>query len=110
TLGYGEEVPVAAGGEGTLTWIAATGATVMRGEPLFRVDERPVVALYGQVPLYRTLRVGLTGADVRQLEDNLAALGSTAVPVDDVFTAGTAAAVGVWQAGLGRAVTGAVDR
>jgi len=110
TLGYGEEVPVAASGEGTLTWIAATGSTVMRGEPLFKVDERPVVALYGQVPLYRTLRVGLTGADVRQLEDNLAALGYTGFTVDDVFTAGTAAAVRVWQTSLGLAVTGTIER
>jgi len=83
---------------------------VMRGEPLFKVDERPVVALYGQVPLYRTLRVGLTGADVRQLEDNLAALGYTGFTVDDVFTTGTAAAVRVWQTSLGLAVTGTVER
>lgn len=110
TLGYGEEVPVAASGEGTLTWIAATGSTVMRGEPLFKVDERPVVALYGEVPPYRTLRVGLTGSDVRQLEDNLAALGYTGFTVDDVFTAGTAAAVRVWQTSLGLAVTGTVER
>jgi peptidoglycan hydrolase-like protein with peptidoglycan-binding domain len=110
TLGYGEEAPVAATGEGTLTWIAPTGSTVGRGEPLFKLDERPVVAMYGQVPLYRTLRVGLTGADVRQLEENLAGLGYTGFTVDDVFTAGTAAAVRAWQASLGLAVTGTVER
>ena len=110
TLGYGEEVPVDAAGQGTLTWIAAVGSTVKRGEALFKIDERPVVALYGSVPLYRTLRTGLIGADVRQLEENLAALGYTGFPVDDSFTAATAAAVRAWQTSLGLTATGTVER
>lgn len=110
TLGYGEEVPVDAAGQGTLTWIAATGSTVGRGEPLFKLDERPVVVLYGAVPLYRTLRQGLAGADVRQLEENLSALDYTGFTVDDNFTAGTAAAVREWQTKLGLAATGTVER
>lgn len=110
TLGYGEEVPVDAAGQGTLTWIAATGSTVGRGEPLFKLDERAVVVLYGPVPLYRTLRQGLAGADVRQLEENLSALGYTGFTVDDNFTAGTAAAVRGWQTSLGLAATGTVER
>jgi len=109
TLGYGDDVPVTAGGEGTLTWIAPSGTTVTRGEPLFKVDERPVVALYGQVPMYRMLRLGLAGADVKQLEENLAALGYTGFTVDGFFTAGTAAAVRAWQASLGLAATGTLE-
>ena len=35
----------------------------------------PVVVLYGRLPLYRTLGEGTKGADVRQLEHNLAVLG-----------------------------------
>ena len=110
TLGYGEEVPVDAAGEGTLTWMAAVGSTVKRGDPLFKLDERPVVALYGTVPLYRTLRAGLEGTDVRQLEENLAALGYMGFAVDTDFTAGTAAAVREWQTKLGLAATGTVER
>jgi peptidoglycan hydrolase-like protein with peptidoglycan-binding domain len=110
TLGYGDEVPVAAGGEGTLTWIAPVGSTVQRGQTLFKLDERPVVALYGAVPLYRALRAGTVGADVRQLEENLAALGYTGFTVDDTFTVATASAVRLWQAKLGLPVTGAVER
>jgi len=110
TLGYGDAVPVDAAGQGTLTWIAPTGSTVRRGEPLFKVDEQPVVALYGQVPLYRTLREGLTGTDVRQLEENLAGLGYTGLTVDDAFTAATAAAVRAWQTSLGLPATGTVER
>ncbi len=109
TLGYDEAVPVNATRAGVLTWIARVGSTVKRGEPLFKVDERPVVALYGSVPLYRTLRPGTNGRDVRQLERNLAALGYTGFTVDDTYTSGTATAVRSWQADLGLAKTGTVE-
>ncbi len=77
TLGYGDPVPIRAAPPGTLTWLAPVGSRGERGEPLFKLDERPVVALYGSVPLYRTLREGAKGADVLELERNLAALAST---------------------------------
>ncbi len=35
----------------------------------------PVVLLYGRVPAWRTLDEGVTGADVTQLNHDLAALG-----------------------------------
>jgi peptidoglycan hydrolase-like protein with peptidoglycan-binding domain len=109
TLGYGDPAPISAAQTGTLTWIAPEGSTVKRGEPLFKVDERPVVALYGSLPLYRALRAGVTGADVRQLEQNLAKLGRTGFTVDDTYTAATAAAVRAWQASLGLPETGTVE-
>jgi len=108
TLGYGDPVPMRAAQRGTLTWIAPVGSRVKRGEPLFKVDERPVVALYGSVPLYRTLREGVKGADVRQLERDLAALGFTGFTVDGSYTAPTAEAVRTWQADLGLPQTGTV--
>lgn len=76
-LGYGNLVPVRAAGTGTFTWIAPVGSTVERGEPLFKVDEQPVVAFYGPAPMYRTLEEGAQGTDVQQLEENLAELGYT---------------------------------
>jgi peptidoglycan hydrolase-like protein with peptidoglycan-binding domain len=109
TLGYGEPVPIRAAERGTITWIAPVGSTVGRGEPLFKVDERPVVALYGSLPLYRPLRVGTKGRDVRQLERNLASLGYTGFPVDDTYNAATAEAVRTWQARLGLPATGTVE-
>jgi multidrug efflux system membrane fusion protein len=109
TLGYGEPVPIRAGERGTLTWIAPVGSTVRRGQPLFKVDERPVVALLGSLPLYRPLRDGSTGRDVRELERNLASLGYTRFPVDNTYTAATAAAARAWQARLGLPATGTVE-
>jgi hypothetical protein len=73
------------------------------------VDERPVVALYGSVPLYRTLSEGAKGADVRQLERSLAALGYTGFTVDGTYTAATAEAVRAWQTKLGLPATGTVE-
>lgn len=109
TLGYGDAVPVSAAQTGTLTWIAPEGATVTRGEPLFKLDQRPVVALYGSLPLYRTLRSNVQGADVKQFEKNLSNLGYTGFTVDDTYTAATAQATRSWQADLGLPKTGAVE-
>jgi membrane fusion protein, multidrug efflux system len=108
-LGYGEPVPISAAGAGMLTWIAPAGSTAARGETLFKVDEQPVVALYGQVPMYRTLEEDVTGTDVQQLQENLAELGYTGFAVNGVYDASTAAAVRAWQADLGLPETGSVE-
>lgn len=110
TLGYGDPRTVSGAGAGTLTWLAPEGATVTRGRPLYKVDTRPVPVLYGSLPFYRTLRSGVAGADVRQLEGNLQALGYTGFTVDDDYTSGTAAAVRAWQEDRGVSETGTVDR
>jgi peptidoglycan hydrolase-like protein with peptidoglycan-binding domain len=107
-LGYGEPLPISAAGPGTLTWMAPAGATVARGETLFRVDERPVVALYGEIPMYRPLAEDAEGGDVRQLQENLFEMGYI-VTVDGVFDADTAAAVRAWQADLGLPQTGSIE-
>lgn len=109
TLGYGDAVPVTAAGKGgIITWLAPVGSTVKRGKPLYKVDERPVVALYGKLPLYRELRSGVDGDDVKQLERNLSELGYAGFTVDEYYTAGTAAAVAEWQDDIGQKSTGVV--
>ena len=108
TLGYGAAYPVDSVPSGTLTWIAAAGATVTRGHPLLAVDTRPVVLLYGWLPMYRTLSIGSEGDDVRELEQNLAALGYGGFTVDGDYTWATAYAVDVWQHDLGVPETGTV--
>jgi len=92
-----------------LTWLPPAGAIVGRGEPIFRVDNRPVVLVYGGVPLYRILTAGVSGPDAAELEDNLKALGYTGFTVDDEFTTATADAVRQWQQDLGVDQTGRVD-
>ncbi|MFB4314652.1 peptidoglycan-binding protein [Actinomadura sp. 21ATH] len=111
TLTYGGERSVWTGASGVVTWAPAQGATVRRGKPLIRVRGEPVVLLYGGTPMYRTLRQGVSaGADVRQLESNLDALGyGEGLTVDREFTGATDAAVREWQDDLGLDVTGSVD-
>jgi hypothetical protein len=111
TLSYGATRRLASPRPGTLTWLPAVGTTVDRGQPLARIDEREVPLLLGAVPLYRNLAVGAAdGADVRQLEENLVALGHglDGLVVDDHFDWATRAAVQSWQRATGAEETGAV--
>ena len=96
----GGDVPSA-----VLTGLLDVGATAGRGTVLYTADEQPVVALIGDLPAWRTLEQGVDdGADVRQLEENLVALGyGDDLDVDETFTADTAAAVEAWETDLGRA-------
>jgi peptidoglycan hydrolase-like protein with peptidoglycan-binding domain len=101
TLGYGSQTPVAAHGQGTVTWLPAAGAAISRGQPVYRADDLPVPLFYGTLPLYRQLRDGDSGADVKEVEQNLAALGYTGFTVDNDYTSATASAVKHWQDHLG---------
>jgi peptidoglycan hydrolase-like protein with peptidoglycan-binding domain len=110
-LTYADERSLSVGAQGVVTWAPAEGATIGRGKSLLKVNSLPVTLMYGSLPLYRTLREGIDeGADVKQLERNLAALGyGDDLTVDDEFTAATAAAVEAWQEDRGLAETGSVD-
>jgi len=108
-LGYGPTTTVVGRVAGVITKVPLSGDVVRRGQPVFRVDDTPVVLMYGDVAAYRTLGPGVTGADVRQLEDNLKALGYDAPPVGNTFTAATARAVKLWQQSLGLPQTGEVE-
>jgi peptidoglycan hydrolase-like protein with peptidoglycan-binding domain len=105
TLGYGASTGITGAGSGTLTWLPKPGDVVERDQPLYAVDERPVRAMYGTTPLWRDLHRGLRGADVQQLNEDLAALGYD-VSTDDVFGRRTAAAVERWQRDRALTVTG----
>lgn len=109
-LGYGPATPITLTASGTVTWLPQVGTTVSRGGTLLRVDDQPVVLLYGSLPMYRTLAPGVVGADVRQFERNLSALGYRGFTVDDTFSADTAAAVKRWQKSLKLPQSGTVDR
>ncbi|HEX6352677.1 peptidoglycan-binding domain-containing protein [Actinophytocola sp.] len=109
TLGYGTATTLTGHGKGTLTWLPAPGTVVGRGQPIYSVDLQPVAVLHGTIPPYRALAPGVTGEDVRQLEENLTALGYGGFTVDDEYTEATADAVAAWQSDLSRADTGVVE-
>jgi peptidoglycan hydrolase-like protein with peptidoglycan-binding domain len=112
TLGYGSPLELYDRLTGTFTWLPAVGAVIGRGETLFRVDDLPVVLMYGAVPAYRALKVGISeGPDVTELNENLIDLGydpGRVINDDDRFGEATAAAVRRWQKAEGLAQTGEV--
>ncbi|UQS22301.1 peptidoglycan-binding protein [Amycolatopsis thermalba] len=108
-LGYGASATVANRLPGTVTAVPDSGSVIGRGQPVFRVDDKPVTLMYGVMPAYRALAEGTEGADVRQLEENLSALGYTGFTIDDEYSSATADAVREWQEDLGLDETGVVE-
>ncbi|GAA4232461.1 peptidoglycan-binding protein [Actinomadura meridiana] len=111
TLTYAGEREVTGAAAGVVTSMPRPGQVIEQGAALYRVARRPVVLMYGKLPLYRTLRAGVTdGPDVEQLERSLRALGhADGVTVDDHLSASTARAVRAWQHSAGLPETGSVD-
>ena len=114
SLGIGlETTPIVNQLAGTITAMVPDGARARTGDVLYRVDTEPVVALAGSFPAYRALFDGVAeGRDVRQLEQNLVALGydpDATITVDRAFTAETEAAVMRMQEDLGADADGVVD-
>jgi Putative peptidoglycan binding domain len=112
TLGYAGSYSVLNQATGVYTQLPAAGQVVRRGQVLYQVNGDPVVLLYGSVPVYRSLSEGMTGADVRQLNANLVALGyatsSELDPASDYFSAETAYALELYQDHLGIPETGSM--
>jgi hypothetical protein len=100
----------------TFTWLPAPGQTIRQGQEVYQVSGTPVVLLYGNVPSYRDLSEGMTGADVTELNTDLVALGyATAAALGpssgwDYFSDETAYALGLLQAQLGLTVTGTLPQ
>jgi peptidoglycan hydrolase-like protein with peptidoglycan-binding domain len=111
TLGYGDPRSIVASAPGTVTRLPTEGKVVLRGQSLYDVNARGVRLLYGTMPLWRRLAVGVEGEDVEQLERNLVELGHdpNGMTVDEVFDADTAAAVRSWQESLDLKETGVVE-
>lgn len=105
TLQSGTAATVSATARGTVTANSDAGERIELGTTIANIDGKPVVALYGSVPQFRELAVGIDdGADVRQLEENLVALGydpGETVTVDQTYTASTGDMVERWETDLG---------
>ena len=113
TLSYANPQTVFNRISGTVTWLPAIGQVVKPGGTLYRVDGAPVVLFDGTVPAYRDLSASDTdGADIKELKQNLKALGfdpDHEITVNDTFDAATTAAVERWQQSVGETQTGTIS-
>jgi peptidoglycan hydrolase-like protein with peptidoglycan-binding domain len=99
---YSEEYVVAPDpdvGEGASTSLVVTGrlprsgSTLKEGTVALEVSGRPIFALQGRLPMYRALRPGNHGADVKQLQAALRRLGHLRGSATGTYDAATVAAV-----------------
>lgn len=111
TIAEWAQVPVGTNrASGVVTTVdVAPGAEVSQGAVLYTVGLRPVAVAQGDVPMFREIRAGVKGADVRQLQEMLGALGHYDGAMDGEAGAGTTAAIERWQDALGVAETGVVS-
>jgi membrane fusion protein, multidrug efflux system len=109
TLSYADARDLTSGSGGVLTWVPAAGSQVTLGQPLFAVDNVDVYLLLGSLPAWRSFAPGMVdGPDVKQLEQNLAALEYFKGTPDDQFSWTTRAAIQAWQNATGQTVTGTI--
>ena len=90
---------------GTYTEVPVPGQVISQGQVLYRVNDSPVVLLYGSTPAYRSLSAGASGADVAELNADLVGLGyATSAQLSatsSFFGSATTAALKELQADLG---------
>ena len=122
TLGYGDAESIAfrtspTGVEtvygalaGVVTSAPSEGGLVVAGEVLYEVNAAPVVVLYGDTPVYRSLdRRTSDGEDVMFLEQSLVDLGYDPdgdIAVDEEFDSATRSAIELLQEDIGAEVDG----
>ena len=113
TLGYRGSSEIYDRLAGTFTWLPSVGSVITPGDTLFRLNDRPVVLMYGSVPAYRTMKLGVgSGRDVEELNDNLIRLGFdpyATITDKRYFSDATDAAVRRWQKAEGLPQTGTVE-
>jgi len=96
-------------GTRVLTTAPAKGAQLNEGDVAMNVSGRPVFVLQGQRPAYRDLTAGVSGDDVRQLQDGLGRLGFYHGAANGTYDAATAAAVSTWYLKAGYVAQGMTD-
>lgn len=85
------------------------GVELVEGEVVVEVVGRPVFLLAGEIPMYRDLRPGASGDDVRQLEEALDRMGFFDGTPDESWGEETGAAVASWYEAAGYRANGLSD-
>jgi hypothetical protein len=97
---------------GIYTKLPSAGQVLSQGQVLYRVNDLPVVLLYGSTPAYRALSAGARGPDVAELNADLVALGyatrAQLSPKSASFGPATITAVQKLQATVGATQNGAL--
>lgn len=78
SLSYGIATPLRVKATGTITWLPAQGTVIKQGQTLLRVNDQPIVLLYGQIPIYRTL--GLDVGTTAAIPGPTGAVGASGAP------------------------------
>jgi hypothetical protein len=86
---------------GVITTLPARGAQLGEGDVLLTASGRPLFVLQGAVPAFRDFVPGISGEDVRQLEEALERLGFEPGAVDGNYDLQTALAVSQWYDAAG---------
>jgi multidrug efflux pump subunit AcrA (membrane-fusion protein) len=86
---------------GLITTLPLRNASLEEGGVLLSASGRPVFVLQGAIPAFRDLAPGLSGDDVRQLEEALRRLGLDPGALDGRYDQRTAAAVADWYRSSG---------
>jgi len=87
---------------GLITTLPLRNTQLGEGSVLLTASGRPVFLLQGASPAYRDLVPGISGDDVRQLEQALARLGFHPGSLDGTYDQQTSSAVARWYRAAGR--------
>ncbi len=86
---------------GVITTLPLRNTQLKEGDVILTASGRPVFILQGDAPVYRDLAPGISGEDVRQLEQALKRLGFDPGVVDKTYDDKTSAAVAAWYDSAG---------
>lgn len=109
-MSFADQRPLAAAVSGTFTALPSAGAQIAIGQQLYAIDNVPVTLFRGSLPAWRSFSQEMdAGPDVRQLEENLKALGFFSAEPDNTFTWATENAIKRWQKDSQQPQTGVIE-
>jgi peptidoglycan hydrolase-like protein with peptidoglycan-binding domain len=86
---------------GIVTTLPLRNTQLNEGDVMLTASGRPLFVFQGEIPAYRDLVPGISGEDVRQLEEGLKRLGFDPGPIDGAYDEQTSAAVADWYSSAG---------